>query len=351
MPRAPATAAPLRRRAAACALLPALLGGCVGTGVQDVLAPTGPQAARIADWFWISYALAVAVFVAFAAILAYGLLRARRRERRGEPAELPPSHGRGLVIWGGIVVPTAILLTLLVLSAYTDRRISRLGRGPGEHPVTIQVVGHQFWWEVRYRDPANPHREFTTANELRVPVGRPVRLVLSARDVIHSFWVPNLHGKMDLIPGRTNDLVLQVDEPGVYRGQCAEFCGTQHAKMAMLVEALPPAEFAAWWERQLRPHPTPVDSALARGHDVFMQNGCGLCHSIRGTEAHGSVAPDLSYFGERRTIAAGTLPNTRGHLGGWISDPQAIKPGNRMPAVPLEGDDLRALLSYLHSLR
>lgn len=331
-------------RSAACALL---LAGCTGTGVQDVLAPRGPQAERIAGWFWTSFALAVAVYAAFAALLLYALLRARRR---GEGNELPRSHGRNLVLWGGVVVPTLVLFALLVLSAYTDRRISRLGR-LGPEPLTIEVVGEQFWWRVRYLDPENPHREFTTANEIHVPAGRPVRLLLKSRDVIHSFWVPSLHGKTDLIPGRTNDLVIQADRPGVYRGQCAEFCGIQHAKMGVLVEAHPPAEFEAWWERQLRPHAPPADTLLARGEKVFMQNGCGLCHSIRGTRAHGSVAPDLTHFGSRRTIAAGTLPNTRGHLGGWISDPQGIKPGNRMPAVPLKGEELRALLSYLHSLQ
>lgn len=331
---------------AACAL-----AGCTGTGVQDVLAPAGPQAARIAAWFWFSFALAVAVFVAFAAILFWGLFRAHRRHLRGEDTELPDKHGNRLVIWGGVVIPTVILLALLVFSAYTDRMISRLGRGPGEKPLTIEVVGEQFWWQVRYLDPEHPHREFITANEIHVPAGRPVRLLLKSRDVIHSFWVPNLNGKQDLVPGRTNDLVVQVDDPGTYRGQCAEFCGVQHAKMAMLVVAHPPREFDAWWESQLRPHAPPSDPEAARGEEVFMTNGCGTCHSIRGTLAKGTVAPDLSHFGSRRTVAAGTLPNTKGHLGGWIADPQAIKPGNRMPPVPLKGEELRALVSYLHSLK
>ena len=341
----PLSAARPRLPLAACALL---AGGCVGTGVQDVLAPRGPQAERIADWFWISFALAVAVFVAFVAVLAYGLLRARRL---GERNELPPAHGRNLVLWGGLVVPTAILLVLLVLSAYTDRRISRLGRGAGPEPLTIEVVGEQFWWQVRYLDPAHPHREFTTANEIHVPTGRPVRLLLESRDVIHSFWVPNLHGKTDLIPGRTNDMVLQADEPGVYRGQCAEFCGVQHAKMALELVALPPDQFDAWWDRQVLPHGPPESEEAAIGEQVFMRNGCALCHAIRGTPAFGTAGPSLSHFGTRRTIAAGTLPNTRGHLGGWIADPQGVKPGTYMPAVPLQGHELRALITYLHSLR
>lgn len=333
---------------AACALA---LAACTGTGVQDALAPRGPQAGWIASWFWLSMAIAVAVFVAFAAILFFGLIRAHRRHMRGDDNELPEAHGNRLVIWGGVVVPTIILLVLVATSAYTDRLVSRLGRGPNADPLTIEVVAEQFWWRLHYRDPAHPSREFITANEIHVPAGRPVRLILQSRDVIHSFWMPNLNGKQDMIPGRTNDLVVQVDEPGTYRGQCAEFCGVQHAKMAMLVVAHPKAEFDAWWSQQLRPHEPPKDPEAARGHEVFMTNGCGTCHSIRGTLAMGSVAPDLSHFGSRRTIAAGTLPNTRGHLGGWISDPQAIKPGNRMPPVPLKGEELRALLTYLESLK
>jgi cytochrome c oxidase subunit 2 len=345
MTRLPALRA---RLAAACTLA---LAACVGTGRQDVLAPAGPQAARVADWFWFSFVLAVAVFAAFTAVLFFGLFRAHRRHMRGEPNELSDRDGNRLVLWGGVVVPTVILLTLLVFSSYTDRLILRLGRGPGEHPVTIEVVGEQFWWRLRYLDPEHPEREFITANEIHVPAGRPVRLLLRSRDVIHSFWMPNLNGKQDLIPGRTNDLVVQVDEPGVYRGQCAEFCGVQHAKMAMLVVAHPPAEFQAWWSAQLRPHGPPADPRAARGEQVFLRHGCGMCHAIRGTPARGSVAPDLSHFGGRRTLAAGTLPNTRGHLGGWIADPQGIKPGSRMPPVPLTGEELRSLLSYLQSLQ
>ncbi len=316
-----------------------------------MLAPKGPQAARIADFFWVSFGLAVVVFIAFFVIFGYAFHRARRRQRRGEPSELPPKHGRNLVLWGGFVLPTVILLALLVFSAYTDRHIARFGRMPGDDPLTIHVIGHQFWWEIRYSDPTNRHREFITANEMHIPVGRPVKLVLQSRDVIHSFWVPNLHGKTDLIPGRINDLVVQADEPGTYRGQCAEFCGVQHAKMAMLVIARREAEFAAWWDQQLRPHGTPADSAAAVGELVFMSRGCAVCHTVRGTSARGTTGPDLSHFGQRRTIAAATIPNTRGHLGGWIADPQGIKPGNFMPAVALDGDELRSLLSYLHSLR
>jgi cytochrome c oxidase subunit II len=321
--------------------------GCVGTGHQDMLAPQGPQAARIAEWFWVSTALGTAIFLVYCGLLGYALWRARRN---GEENFLPPRHGRNLVIWGGIGVPVIVLLGLLVYSVYVDRLLATLGN-PRHELLTIEVTGHQFWWEVRYRDAANPWREFITANEIHIPVGQPVRFVLQSRDVIHSFWVPNLHGKLDMIPGRSNELVLQADQAGVYRGQCAEFCGIQHAKMLFLVIAEPPEAFAAWWDRQLQPAPEPVDPVVVRGREVFMRNGCGICHAIRGTEAFGAVAPDLSWFGLRRTLAAGVRPNTRGHLAGWIADPQGVKPGNFMPAVALHSEDLQALLRYLHSLR
>ncbi len=324
-----------------------VLAGCFAEVNQNALDPRGPQAGYIADWFWFSFVLAVVVFVTYCAILGYALWRARRN---GERNDLPPRHGWNLVLWGGVLVPALILLLLIGTSAYTDRRLSLLTE-PGAEVLTIEVVGHQFWWEVRYRDPANPHREFTTANEIHIPVGQPVRFRLESRDVIHSFWVPNLHGKTDLIPRRTNVLELQADRPGIYRGQCAEFCGSQHAKMAFLVIAQPPEDFALWYEHQLQPGLPPTDSLLLAGQQVFMSNGCAICHRIRGTLASASVAPDLTHFGSRRTLAAGILPNTRGHLGGWISDPQGIKPGNKMPAVPIDSESLQALLSYLHSLK
>jgi cytochrome c oxidase subunit II len=337
------------RWAALAPLVPLVLTGCVATGRQDVLAPRGPAAARIAEFFWASTAVATLVFLAYCALLAFGLVRAHRRHQRGEENDLPREHGRNLVIWGGLVVPTVILFAFVIYSAWVDRQLYLLE--PDGEVLTIQVNGHQFWWEVEYRDPERPYRRFLTANEIHIPAGQPVKFLLQTRDVIHSFWIPNLHGKIDMIPPRTNTLVLQADEPGVYRGQCAEFCGIQHAKMAFLVIALPPDEFAAWWDGRLREHEPPTDPVLARGHHVFMSNGCANCHAISGTLARGRAGPDLSYFGTRRTIAAGMLPNTRGHLGGWISDPQDVKPGSYMPAVPLDGESLQALISYLHSLR
>jgi cytochrome c oxidase subunit II len=337
--------------ARAASALAALGVSAACTGYQHALDPRGPQAARIADLFWLSLILGVIAFFGYMAVLAYALHRARRIARRGEENRLPTRHGRNLVLIGGVALPLVILLVHLLASVYTDRRLALLVDESDSDLLEIEVIGHQFWWQVRYLDHANAYRTFTTANEIHIPVGRPVRVILESRDVIHSFWVPNLHGKIDMIPGRTNYLDLQADEAGVFRGQCAEFCGAQHAKMAFLVVAVDSAEFEAWWDDQIVPPPEPVDETLRFGQQVFMQNGCGLCHRVSGTLALGTYGPDLTRIGSRRTIAAGWLPNTRGHLSGWITDPQGVKPGNLMPPISLDGESLHALVSYLQSLR
>jgi cytochrome c oxidase subunit II len=288
-----------------------------------------------------------AVWVAVAVALFLALFR---RDRR--PIEAPPTDGeprKVRAISYAMVGTVVILLVFLVYSVAIGNRISKL---PGEDrgSITVEVIGHQWWWEVRYVDD-QASLTFTTANELRIPVGRPVILHLKSRDVIHSFWVPNLHGKMDLVPGRTNITWIQADEPGVFRGQCGEFCGLQHAKMAFMVVAEPVEEFEAWREAYRRPAPPPADAVALRGEEVFMQAQCSMCHTIRGTGAWGRVGPDLTRIGARRTIAAGTLSNTRGNMGGWVLDPQQIKPGNFMPPTTLDPDSLQALLVYLESLK
>jgi cytochrome c oxidase subunit 2 len=207
------------------------------------------------------------------------------------------------------------------------------------------VVGHQWWWEFQY-----PELGFVTANELHVPVGRRVELRLTSTDVIHSFWVPELQGKTDLIPGRENVAWIEADRPGVYGGQCAEYCGIQHTHMGLLVVAQPEAEYEQWAAGQRAPAVTPADSTTDRGRETFLR-ACALCHTVRGTPAGGRLGPDLTHLASRRTLAAGLLPNTAGHLGGWISNPQALKPGTRMPRVPLSRDEFRLLHQYLLTLR
>jgi cytochrome c oxidase subunit 2 len=216
--------------------------------------------------------------------------------------------------------------------------------------VQIEVTGHQWWWELGYRG-ASPSDNFTSANELHVPVGRPVVIRLKADDVIHSLWVPSLAGKKDLIPGRTATMNFRADQPGRYRGQCAEFCGYQHAFMAFEVIAEPPAAYEAWAAAQRQPAPEPSDPTTRRGQEVFMRGACIMCHAIEGTTAAARKGPDLSHVGGRSTIAAGTLPNRPAEMARWIANPQDFKPGTNMPATSLSSDDMNALVAYLGSLR
>jgi cytochrome c oxidase subunit 2 len=212
------------------------------------------------------------------------------------------------------------------------------------------VRGYQWWWEVTYGD-AQPARVFTTANEIHVPVGRRVSIELAAADVIHSFWVPNLAGKQDLISGRDNQIAFTADRAGIYRGQCAEFCGLQHAHMGLLVVAQSPDEFDVWRNAQLASATAPGDAEQQGGERVVTGKACAACHTIRGTAAAGTLGPDLTHLASRSYIAAGVLPMTRGSLAAWIADPQTIKPGNNMPMVPLTADELRAASAYLASLK
>jgi cytochrome c oxidase subunit 2 len=260
------------------------------------------------------------------------------------------------MVAGGIILPVAVLAPVLVLTMWTlgavalpSGTVARIDEPPAPGEFVVEVLGRQYWWEVRYRD-ARPHLEFETANELRIPVGRRVVVRLRSLDVIHSFWVPGLQGKMDLVPGRTNAIVLTAARPGVWRGQCAEFCGVQHAKMAFTVVAEPPERYEAWAARQRAGAPTPNDSAGLADQRAFLQSGCTLCHSVRGTRARGDLGPDLTHVAGRLTLAAGTLPNSAGHLYGWVANPQAIKPGSHMPLVPLTSRELHAIVRYLASL-
>jgi cytochrome c oxidase subunit 2 len=250
------------------------------------------------------------------------------------------------------VVQVAAVVTGLVLVAFLVASFA-VGHAMAQHPdraLTIQVNGRQWWWEFVYKHP-DPSKRLLTANEIHIPVKRPVQLVLEGRDVIHSFWAPALDGKRDLIPGYEQSLWIQADTPGVYRGFCAEFCGHQHAKMRFLVIADSEPAFDRWYASQLTPAPEPADSTLASGRQAFLAGQCSLCHTIAGTPANGKLGPDLTHLASRRTIAAGILPNTRGNLAGWIVDPQGIKPGANMPSNQLAPRDLQALLAYLETLR
>ena len=314
-------------------------------GAHSALDPAGPQAAAIKAWLWDPmYAAAVVTFV----LVTGALLWAAFRRRDGGEAPTDPRHERRLTraVGGATVATIIIVFAVLVL----DGAMTHATSGAPSDALRITVTGHQWWWEVQY--PGHSADEIaTTANEIHIPVGRPVVVELRSPDVIHSFWVPSLGPKRDLIPGRTNTLRLQADRPGSYRGQCAEFCGHQHAKMAFAVIAEPADRFDAWLRQQRAAAATPPDSLAQRGEQVFLAASCPLCHSVSGTPAGGRIGPDLSHLASRQTIAAGTRPNTRGNLAGWILDPQSIKPGTRMPPTALSSADLHALLAYLESLR
>lgn len=329
-------------------LLAVGIGGCSYYTRQSVLHPAGPQAERAADLWWFLLWTATAVCVAVTVALLHASFHRERpaADERGEPVAAARRGMRRAVV-AAVGATTLVLFAFLFASFRTGRALTL---PPRDAPLTVAIDGRQWWWEVRYADPA-PQRRLTTANELYIPVGRPVVLELTSSDVIHSFWVPNLAGKRDLIPGHTTTMWLRADRPGVYRAQCAEFCGHQHANMALFVVAVPADSFATWYEAQLRPAAPPSDSLRARGREVFLTNGCVMCHAIFGTPAGSGVGPELTHVASRLTIAAGTLPNTRGHLAGWILDPQESKPGAKMPPNPLAPSDLQALLAYLEGLR
>ncbi|MBC7501027.1 MAG: cytochrome c oxidase subunit II [Herminiimonas sp.] len=305
--------------------------------IQSVLHPAGPDAALISQLAWLLFAGAALILSGVMALFALSLWRSGR----------PTST----VLWiagGGIAFPVIVLTALLIFSTL---RSAQLTAQSSQQTLIISVTAKMWWWEVRYRDPASG-REITLANEIHIPAGRPVHLGLTTSDVIHSFWVPALAGKMDMIPGRVNGLTIHAAEPGIYRGQCAEFCGEQHARMALHVVAEPQAQFDAWLARQLQPAAAPTDALLERGRKAFVDQRCASCHAIRGVADQSRLGPDLTHVGSRLYIAAGTLRTHRGTLAGWIADTQGIKPGARMPSFDqMDGETLRALSAYLEHLK
>jgi cytochrome c oxidase subunit 2 len=308
--------------------------------LQSALHPAGPAAASISGLWWLMFWTCTIVYV----LVMGALILAMRRQRRGRDAPAERTLLRSVV--GASAATIVILFGLLFASVVTGRAIGSLGSAES---LVIEITGNQWWWDVEYHNP-NPSLRVRTANELHLPVGREVRIQLKSNDVIHSFWVPNLHGKMDLIPGRQTVLWLQADTAGVYRGQCAEYCGLQHAHMAFTVIAESPDAFEQWLHGQRRPAPAPTTPEQQQGLEIAERGPCALCHTVRGTAAGGRTAPDLTHLATRSTIAAGTAPNTRGYLAGWIADPQHLKPGAKMPATGLSAEELQAVLAYLETL-
>jgi cytochrome c oxidase subunit II len=328
-----------RRRARRCAVLAAFLTAACD-GAPSALDPRGPGAARIAGLWWLMLVISIVVFVVVLVLMAMGLRRAgsaaadpRRAVRWGEP----------LIVLGGVVIPAVVLTAVFVVSL---RDMSALSSPQGSGALEISVTGHDWWWEVAYDRPGA-----VTANEIHIPVGEPVQLELTTDDVIHSFWVPQLQAKTDMVPGRVNRMWIEADEPGRYRGQCAEFCGLQHANMIFYVIAQPRADFETWLEGEARPAVEPGQSSAIQGRDVFLRSTCAGCHAVRGTSARARVGPDLTHLATRETIASGVLDNSRINLARFITDPQEVKPGAIMPPTELSSQELSALLDYLEGLR
>ena len=250
------------------------------------------------------------------------------------------------IVGFGIVFPVVTLTALLAFSSIVSRALDAQ-----EPKLRIEVIGEQYWWRVHYLG-AGGATTVATANEIRIPVDTPVEFILKTQDVIHSFWVPNLAGKLDMIPGRVNSYTFAATAPGIYRGQCAEYCGAQHALMAFHVVATSEPEFNRWFARQAADAPEPATPFLARGRESFLAAGCGSCHTVRGTPANGRFGPDLTHVGSRLSIGAGTLPLNLGTLAGWTSSAQQLKPGNLMPSFGnLQGEQLRAIAAYMESLK
>ncbi len=319
----------------------ALLAGCGGD--QSALDPKSDQSRAIADlWWWM---LVAAAIVLGGAVVLLLIAWVRRRSEGFPFVGKSERLSVGLVVTFGIAIPIVSLIALFVVA---NLSVAEKTDAParGSTSMTVEVVARQWFWEVRY-----PGSRAVTANEIHIPAQTRVNLVARTADVIHSFWVPRLNRKIDMVPGRTNRILLYADDPGAYRGQCAEFCGLQHAHMGFIVFADPPSRFRAWLSEQVGDRRAPSTAEERRGERVFLDQACSSCHTIRGTSADGRVGPDLTHLASRTTLAGNTIPNNRGYLGAWVQDPQHFKPGNKMPGLNLTQRESRELVDYLASLR
>jgi cytochrome c oxidase subunit 2 len=306
----------------------------------------GPAGYPVTRLGWGLGLISCAVIVIIAVLLLGGVFRKRKAGLADGELAVRRDGGGMAWIYIGVGISILVLIVCMIWTLMVTAAISQPRSAPG---LTVQVTASQWWWDLRYDNP-QPSHIFTAANEIHIPVGQPVRFELNSADVIHSFWLPKLGGKTDVIPGQTNVTWLQADQPGVYHGQCAVFCGAEHARMALIVVAQTSNDFRAWQAAQMADAPTP-GTALARDGQQVVQAHCAACHTIRGTVAGGHVGPDLTHLMSRRTLAAGVLPNTTGNLASWIRHPQTIKPGSRMPDAMLSDRQLAAVVAYLQTLQ
>jgi cytochrome c oxidase subunit II len=310
------------------------------SGAHSALQAYGAPAVQIEGLWWYMVAALSAGYLLTMIFLAVAIWRGRQAQYLKDRAS------KGFVIVFGAAVPLLVVISILGYSVAVG---SSLSVSPYTRAMSIQVTGHRWWWDVKYMD--GDRVVAVTANELYIPVGAPVKLQLRSTDVIHSFWVPNLSGKMDLIPGRKNEMWLRAERAGVWRGQCAEFCGAQHAHMSFEVVSIEQADFRRWLDWQSEPAVQPQSIEAKEGQQLFLSGPCALCHSVGGTSAHATVGPDLTHLAGRRMIGAGVLSNTRPHLEQWTANTQAFKPGNRMPRIMLAPEELKSIVSYLEGLR
>lgn len=320
-------------------LIVPMLCGC--SGIQSTLEPHGPQARAIGFISWIMFWGAASILLLVMVLALYATYRAPEKRR--------PLSVNTLIAGGGVVLPVVTLTALLIYGVYAMAGLRAQPPVDVDAAVRIEVVGNRWWWDVHYRDAGGV---VATANEIRIPAGVPVAVAVRTNDVIHSFWVPNLAGKIDLIPGRVNHVVLQADKPGVFRGQCAEYCGAQHARMALFVVAETADAYAVWLERQRLPAAVPADTAAVRGREAFIAHDCIACHTVRGVGRARERGPDLTHVGSRLSLAAGILENNHANLADFIARSQTLKPANGMPSYPhIDRETLHALATYMESLR
>lgn len=319
----------------------------IGCGVpQSSMRPAGPAASSLAQIGWVTYLVfGITAFIMWVLLLWVCL---RKRGSLDQHERWDAGGGQSWILIGGFAIPFVVLCGMFVFAM--ERMSDFPIRDGGQVTPQIEVIGHQWWWEVHYLS-GGVSEHFITANEIHIPTGKPIDVLLRTADVIHSFWVPALHGKVEMIPGQPNYIRIEASRPGNYVGECGEYCGEQHAHMRLLVVAQPPAEYEAWHLHQLQPAAEPQTMEAMHGRDVFNQAACALCHTVRGTVAQGKVAPDLTHIGSRQEIAANTYRNDKADLEAWVTHAQSLKPGAEMPNVTeFNGADLRALVAYLQQL-
>ncbi len=334
------------RLSVAATILVLLLAGTGCGPPQSILHPGGPAARNLAQIGWVVFILFGAISLIMWVLLVWAATRKRGSLDYHEP--WTEGGGQPWIFIGGFIIPLIVLCGVFVFAL---ERMTDFPMHDGEVNPQIRVIGHQWWWQVQYIGP-DPSKQVETANEIHIPVGKPVDILLETGDVIHSFWVPSMHGKVDLIPGQPNFIRIQASHAGRFEGQCGEYCGEEHARMRLLVVAQSPNEYQAWMQGQLKPAAEPQTDEAMRGKEVFDQAACALCHQVRGTVAMGKVAPDLTHLASREGIAANSYKNNDANLEAWVTHAQSLKPGAEMPDLTeFTGRDLRALVAYLRGLQ